>query len=231
MVTRFILLLIVVNANFCLAQNCLDEILQKKLYSNFNNVINGRKWINEKKYLGSPLLIEKYWPEADISFNGFHYSGQVMNYDVNKDEMIIYNSEKGKVKFVVIDKEKLSGFSFTDTIENKKHIYEYKELAGIKGKALYENVSAGKVLLYIKPVKKVEIRSAGKSMGQFYDYYEYFVNPGDGFSRITSNGELIKLLLDHNTELQRYIRDNKIKINNQHPEIIIGVIRYFNGLN
>ena len=167
-----------------MAQNCLDEILHNKLYTNLNNIINGRKWIYEKKYLGSPLLMEKYWPEADIFYNGIHYLGQVMNYDVYKAEIIIYYSEKGKEKYVQISKDYLQGFSFTDTVTGLKHFYEYTELPGIKGKALYENASLGKILFFIKPIKRVEESSGGKGRGQFSEYYEYYLNPGGGFREL-----------------------------------------------
>ena len=227
MFARLLLLLCFVNVNFCLAQSCLDNILHNELYSSSEEIINGKKWINEKRYSGSPLLMEKYWPEADIDYKGSHYSGQLMNYDVYKGEIIIYHAEKGREKYVVLSNDNLSGFSFTDTITARKHFYVYTELPGTKDRALYENASYG---LFIKPVKKVEVRSAGKSNGQFTDYYEYYLKTGDGFARFSSESQLIRLLPDHSAGLKRYIRGNRIKINNQHPEGVIDVIRYYNGI-
>jgi hypothetical protein len=228
---RFFLLLCFVNANICIGQNCLDEILRNKLYSGSNDIVNGRKWINEKKYLGTPLLITEYWPKADIFYNGVHYSGQMMNYDLDKDEMIIYLSEKDKLKFVTISNEKLTSFTFTDTVSNKKHIYEYTELPCIKGRALYENVSAGKILFYIKQIKKVELRLKGEGSGEYSDHFEYYLNSVEGFTRITSKRQLLKLLPDYGTELKRYMRNHGSKISEKHPENIIDLVHYCNSLN
>ena len=41
---------------------------------------------------------------------------------------------------------------------------------------------------------------------------------------------LIKHLGDYGIEANRYIKKNRIKISNQHPEGIIAVINFLNGL-
>jgi len=231
MLARFLLVLCFINANLCLAQNCLDDILHSRLYSKSDDIINGRKWINEKHYTGSPLLMDKYWPTAEVSYSGLHYSGEVVNYDLSKDEMIIYRSEEGNIKFVVISNEKLTGFTFTDTITGKKYFYEYKELPGIEGKALYEMAASGRIILYIKPLKKTELRTAGDGMGGFIDYYEYYLSEGDGFTRITSNRQFIKLSTEHEAEVKKYIRTHRIKIDEKRPGNIIDLVHYCNLLN
>ena len=211
------------------AQNCLDKITQNSLYSGSNDIINGIKWVYEKKYLGSPLLMENYWPEADISYNGTNYSGILLNYDILKNELIVFHSENGKDKYVVLSIDDFSGFSFTDTVRNRKHIYEYIELVGTNGKALYENASTGKVSFYIKPVKTVEVKSAD-GQGTYSDSYEYFINTGNGFNSFRSKKQFIKLLANHSSELSRFMRKSKLKINSQQPDNIISVIRYYDGL-
>jgi hypothetical protein len=231
MLARFLLVLFFVNANLCLAQNCLDDILHSRLYSKSEDIINGRKWINEKHYSGSPLLMDKYWPTADVSYNGLHYSGEIVNYDLSKDEMIIYRSEGSIIKFVVISNEKLTGFAFTDTITGEKYFYEYKELPGIEGKALYEMTASGRIILYIKPVKKVQLRTVSEGMGEFNDFFEYYLNDGDGFARVTSNRQFLKLFPEHEAEVKKYIRNHSIKIDEKHPGNIIDLVHYCNLLN
>jgi hypothetical protein len=211
------------------AQNCLDKINHNNLYSGSNDIINGIKWVYEKKYLGSPLLMENYWPDADISYKGSVYNRIVMNFDVLKNEIIVFLSEKGKDKYVVLGLDDLSGFSFTDTVWNRKHIYEYIELAGTSGKSLYENASVGKVLFYIKPVKTVEVKSA-EGQGTYSDSYDYFIDTGNGFNSFRSKKQFIKLLANHSSDVSKFIRKNRLKINNQQPDNIIDVLRYYDGL-
>jgi hypothetical protein len=228
MTLRLFILIGILYCNNVSAQNCLVEI-KHSMFANSDDIINGTKWIYEKRYLGSPMIMEKYWPKADILYNGVHFNGVLMNYNVYGDEIIIFHPEKGKEKYVVISKDKLSGFSFTDTITNRKHIYEYIELPGIRGRALYENARVGKTLLYIKPMKKIDVRTSKGLQGEFSDYFEYYLKTGEGFTEFKSKSQLITLLSNHSIELNRFIRKNKLKINSQHPENIIKVLNFFDG--
>jgi hypothetical protein len=213
-----------------MAQNCLEEILSNDLYSNTGEIINGRKWTYEKKYAGSPLLMNDYWPKADISYKGTVYYGQFMNFDLFKNEFIIYNSEKLKEKFILINSKDLSGFSFTDTVTGIRHSFEYTELQGIPGRAIYEYISAGLAVFYIKPLKKAEIRSAGTGEGKWLTYYEYYLGREGQCTRFRSNHQLIKLLPEHGSELKRYMRKNMIRINDQNPDGMFAAIRYLKSL-
>ena len=224
----FILCSIVCSEN-SYAQNCLDKITYNSLYSGSNNIINGRKWIYEKKYLGSPLLLADYWPKADISYNGTHYTGVVMNYDVLKNEIIVYHPEKDKDKYVLLSIDSLSGFSYIDTVSSRKHIYENTELSGIKGKALYENASAGKISFYIKPIKTVQTKAEGQ--GAYSDSFEYYINVGNVYRRFRSKSQFVKLLPNHSSDLKRYLRKNKLKISDRYPGNIVTALKYYIGLN
>jgi hypothetical protein len=226
---RLFILFCIVYSEKGYSQNCLNKINQNILYSGSYDIINGIKWVYEKKFLGSPLLMENYWPKADILYNGSKYTGIVLNYDVLKNELIVFHSENGNDKYVVLGIDNLSGFSFTDTVWNRKHIFEYVELTGIKGKSLYENASTGKIMFYIKPVKTVEIKSADEQ-GSYSDSYEYYLNTGNRYSIFRSKNQFIKLLANHSSEVKKFIRKNRIKINSQLPDNIIAVLRYYDGL-
>lgn len=226
---RLFILFFIVYCEKGYSQNCLDKINQNNLYSGSNDIINGVKWVYEKKYLGSPLLMDNYWPKANISYKGFSYTGIILNYDVLKNELIVFRSDNGKDKFIVLAIDNLSGFSFTDTVLNRKHFYEYIKLAGTSGKALYENASTDKITFYIKPVKSVEVKSSD-GQGTYSDSYDYFIDTGTGFNSFRSKKQFIKVLSNHSTEVSKYIRKNKLKINNQQPDNIISVLRFYDGL-
>lgn len=213
------------------AQSCLEVSQSSELYSNSNDIINGIKWINEKKYSGSPMLAENYWPKADILYNGVHFKDIRMNYDVYKEDLIVFYPEKGQEKYVMISKDSLSSFTFTDTLTNRNHFYEFIELAGVKGKALYENVSVGKASLFIQPLKIFQTTPGEIFQGKYSTYYKYFIKAGNEYINFNSKKQFINLLAHHNIELKRFIRKEKLKINNKLPENIIVVLKYFDGLN
>jgi hypothetical protein len=230
MLTRFIFLLCLITGNFCLAQNCLDNILQNILYSNSGEIINGRKWIYEKKYSGSPLLMGDSWAKADISYNGNLFLGQFMNFDLQKNELIIYYPEKLKEKFILVNTDNLSGFSFTDSVKGIKHNYEFTEIPVIPGKALYEYIPAAPVAFYIRPVKKADISQVGTEQGRWLNYYEYYLAREGIFTRFRSKHQLFELLPENGSELKRYMRKKMIRINDQNPEGLYTAISFLNSL-
>lgn len=208
-----------------------DEFRQYQLSGQSEDIINGTKWIYEKRYLGSPMLMEKYWPKSDILYRGNEYTGIIINYDLYKNEIILYHAEKGREKYVVISKDYLSGFSFTDTVTRKKHFFEYVELPGIRGKSLYERAIVGKLKLYIKPLKRIQVKSTGKGQGEFINFYEYYLGTENGYINFHSKNQFVKLLATHSTELSRFIRRNNLRINPSYPDDIMAVLRYFDSLN
>ena len=172
-----------------------------------------------------------YWPVADIIYNGSRFTGQLMNYDLYKDELIIYRTENGRIKYVVLNKDNLTGFSYTDTTDMSFHLFEYTELPGTSGKSLYENISAGSIGFYLKPMKRVELRSAGGMRGQFTDYYEYYLSAGNGFARISTKNQILELLPEHVREIRAYMRERRFKINGNHPEYMVGLIHFLSTLH
>jgi hypothetical protein len=154
-----------------------------------------------------------------------------MNFDIVKNEIIIYYPEKGQEKYVVLSTDFLSEFSFSDSLMKKNRFFEFTELPGIAGKALYENASSGKISFYIKPLKKIVTGSSGKGRGAFENLYEYYINSGTGYAGLYSKNKLIKYLGSFGGEANRFIKKNRIKINNRQPEGVMAVINYLNGIN
>ena len=124
----------------------------------------------------------------------------------------------------------MTGFSFSDSLLKRNRFFEYVELPGIKGKTLYENASAGKISFYVKPIKKLVIGSSGLGGGAYDSYYEYFLYAGTYYSGFQSKKQFIRYLGTYGSEANRFIKKNRLKINNQNPENIITVISYLGRL-
>ena len=212
------------------AQTCLDVLKNNALYSNSNVIINGRKWVNETGYAGSPMLEENYWPKANILYNGIRFSDIHMNYDLYKDELIVYYPEKSQERYIVINKDHLGEFSFADSLIHRDRLFKYIELPDAGKKVLCEKIPAGKASLFIKQIKTVEATPSENTKGKYLTLYKYYFDAGSGFYSFRSKSQLIKLLTDHKTEMNKFIRKKNLKINQKHPEDIVTAIRYYDGL-
>lgn len=227
---RYCLILCLLSGKVALAQNCMDVINNTGIYGKSDNIINGTKWIYEKKYLGSPLLVENYWPKADILYKNELYTEVLMNYDVYKNEVIVFHPERGNEKYVVISIDYLAGFSFTDSLTNTKHHFKYFEIPGISGKALYETLVFNKTVLYIKPIKNITVRSA-KGRGEFIGHSAYYLQTGSACSNFRTKNQLVKLLANQGNELSKFLRRNNIKFNTDNPDNIVAILRYYDELH
>jgi hypothetical protein len=215
---------------FCSAQTCLDSLLGSSLYSDPSDIVNGPKWIYHKKFAGSALLIPGYWPKADIDYNGFHYTDQVINFDLLSSEMVLYQSEVGKEKYVVLNKDLLSGFSFTDTVTSKRYVYLFMRLPGTPERMLYEDASTGNIPFFIRPVRLIESGSETESQSRIVESYEYYLKSDTVFIKLTSVKQLPELLPGNDAALKKYIRGNRIKIDGKHPGIIRDVVSFSSHL-
>lgn len=232
MLQRFFILCCLFFSQTITAQKCFDKLNKLELYSDSKDQINGTKWIYQKLYLGTPLLMDKSWPNADITFlNGTVYKGVQMNWDLSNNELILFYSETGNEKYVVINKDSLSGFIFTDTITHSKHTYEYTELKGIKGKTLYENASVGKISFFIRPKKIVGVAPGSSNAGEYIPDNDYYLDTGNGYYSFHTNHQLIKLFTGYAADLKRFIRKNGIKITNQDPGPVIRILNYYKTLD
>lgn len=177
------------------------------------------------------MLEENYWPKADILYNGVRFSGIRMNYDLYKDELIVYYAEKSQERYLVINMDHLGEFSFSDSLIHRDRLFKYIELPGSGNKVLFEKISAGKASLFIKPIKILEATPSESTKGRYITFYKYYFDAGSGFYSFRSKSQMVKLLTDHKAEMKKFIRKQKLKINHKHPEDIVSAIRYYDGLN
>ncbi|MBK7713760.1 MAG: hypothetical protein IPN67_21745 [Bacteroidales bacterium] len=103
-------------------------------------------------------------------------------------------------------------------------------MPGIEGRSLYEHISDGAHTFYIKPARKIEIRSADKTRGQWTKYYEYYLNKDSLFVRVRSKNQIIDLFPEHSSDLKRFFRKSRFRINDQNPAGMISAVTYLNSL-
>ena len=214
------------------SQDIPKELKTNPLYSHQKDIINGIKWVYEMKYRGSSLLSDKYWPTAEVRYNGEDFHGVRLNYDLFTDNFIVFVPEKGSEKFVVPRKDYLEKFSYTDSLTGVNREFEYFQLPGTREKKLYEMAYRGNSMLYLVR-HEVTTRSKIENgfLGDYIRWVDLYLKIGDTFGSFKNRRTLLKLLGDHLPELRKFIRKNKLKINKHNYDDVTPVLKYYEQLN
>jgi hypothetical protein len=181
-------------------------------------------------YRGNPYLSEDYWPEAELEYRGASYSGYYMNYDLYHGDLILLHDDHGSKKYLVLSNQYLESFSFADTVSRKQRRFEYRQIPGTNRKALYEKVYQGKSSFFIRPGCEIKRQASGGFPGEYIRSYDFFVEVDGRFARIHSKKTLLHALQRNVPEVKRFIRKHRLKINTNHPENIVSVLRFYDGL-
>jgi hypothetical protein len=213
------------------ARAVVNELMNMKPYNASYDLLNGTKWVYQKKYKGNPFLAQEYWPTAVLVYRGIRYTGLNINYDLYTDKLILLYAEDNGKKYFVLSNDYLESFSFTDTLSQNEHIYEYFNIPGTEGKDLYEKVYDGETALIIRPRCEIRFEKSGMYLGEYVRSYDYYVRVGDTYVPFQSKRTLLHALQRNIPELKKFIRKNRLKINKLRPDHIVSVLKYFDALS
>ncbi len=209
----------------------VDKLQSMEPYSYRDNIVNGTKWTYRKIYRGNPFIAEDYWPNADLLYRGIRYTDFQINYDLYQDDLILLYTDNNSKKYIVLSKEYLESFSYTDTVHNQEHFYEYFRISGTTGKELYEKVYDGRTSFIIRPGCEISNDPSGSFPGEYVRSYEYYIQVEGNYIRIHSKKTLVNALNRNIPEVKKFIRKNRLKIDSKHPENIVPVLRYFDEIS
>jgi hypothetical protein len=212
------------------AQNVPVEIKTNPLYSHNKEIINGTKWIYQKKYRGIPFLAGASWVSGNVMYRKEIFEDVQLNYDLYTDEFILFVPDEANKKFVVVSKDFLQSFSFTDPTTHKNRFFEFLQLPGTKEKQLYEVAYSGNSTLLLRHKKKVSSKVADGFLGDYVTSVGFYLKTGDHYQTFKKKKDLFKILGKHIPELRQFIRKNKLKIKTKNYTDIAPVIEYFDQL-
>lgn len=214
-----------------LAHKIRDSLESLELYNRSDDIINGSKWTFAKEYKGNPYLAEDYWPTVVLMYKGARYTGFKINYDLYHDNLILLYNKKGMKRYIALGNEYLQSFSYVDSVNRQAHFYEYMKIPGTSKKDLYEKVYDGPTEFIIRPLCEVRLEPSGGYPGEYIRSFEYYIRIEDRYQSIQSRKSLLKALNRNIPEIKKYIRKNRLKINRQHPENIVPVLKYFDEIS
>jgi sialate O-acetylesterase len=211
-------------------KSIIDLLQENELYAATKDIVNGKKWKFRKQYKGNPFLVEDYWPDVSLMYNGKHYTGFQINYDMYAEDFILLYTHMDSKKYIVLSNEKLESFSYKDTVTREEHLFKYFQIPGTKRKEIYETVYEGRTAFIQGPRCDIGDDRTGTFPGVYNRSFDCYIQVDGDYSRIHSKKSLLNALHRNADEIKKYVRKNRLKINQTHPENIAQVMRYYDEL-
>ncbi|RPH32787.1 MAG: hypothetical protein EHM93_07615 [Bacteroidales bacterium] len=231
---RFILFLlfniIITNGLFC-QQN--DEILNldslDKVHGLDPFLYNGiiYKSFYPSNVLGDQYLSSKNYKQGDATIRGVNYKNLELNFDVYKQEVLLkYLNSNNVYNIIMLSKTWLENFTIGDnqfilfsTPEESKRIYQ------VLGK------DSLRLLYYYKKDLKLESVSGSKNY-VFIPRKEQYVLINQSLNKYYRNKSFIRIFKkEKQIIIKKYLRRNKIKVNNASSQIMEDLINYCSKLS
>jgi hypothetical protein len=192
------------------------------------DLYNGKVWTNKHRRInGDPYLFANYFLPATVSGNVKTYKNLTIRYDIFSDEITI---PVNREEILQLNKEMVD--SFTLSFENQvfKFIQIRDTLSRVEGFKGYVNVLyQQKSALFIKYIKLITPEITDKSDGDFLQTKRIFLVKDGIVSLIGSVNDLYKALNTNKTQVNEFLKKNKLKISRDKPENFIPLIKYYDN--
>lgn len=206
----------------------LTNLIQQDTLSKNQDLYNGKVWTNKHRRInGDPYLFANYFLPATVSGNVKTYKNLTIRYDIFSDEITI---PVNREEILQLNKEMVD--SFTLSFENKvfKFIQIRDTLSKVEGFKGYINVVyQQKSALFIKYIKLITPEITDKSDGDFLQTKRIFLVKDGIVSLIGSVNDLYKALNTNKTQVNEFLKKNKLKISRDKPESFIPLIKYYDN--
>jgi hypothetical protein len=171
------------------------------------------------------------WEPGEVAYDGILYKNVPMMYDVYKDALVVllYN----KFTMYTLLKTRVHDFSFSnhhfvrldaDSISNDK--------SGIVS-GYYDQLYSGKIEVLARRSKSIQNSSNSVVLTPetfFTSTDDYYLRKGNTYYKIGSKGAILGVLKDKKSELQQYLRSNKIKYGANPEDAMAKMAAYYDHL-
>ncbi len=225
-----ILLIITINSSFCQNQETTDIVTKtntgiENVYGMDPSLYNGLLYnsFNPAKVKGDQYLIGGEYLKGEVTIRGVNYKNLDLNYDIYRQELLLrYLNTSNVFSIIMVSKAwleefKIGGFRFL--------LYGAPE----SPKQIYQVLGDESILLLYFWQKKVEYNNdyIGNTNLWFSIKKEQNVLMNNSLYKFQSNNSFLHLFdKDKQALIKKYLRQNRIKVNNASDQTMKELINY-----
>ena len=160
-----------------------------------------------------------------VSYDGLQYFNIPLQYDIIRDEVIIVYPIGNF--FLNLVKEKVDSFS----LFNHSFIKISNSNISAPATGFYEQLYSSPAISFLAKRTKLIQEVSGRSTidTKVYERSHYYIKKDNVYHIVKNKNSVMNLLKDKKSEMQQYIKNNKLRFKNFEADVI-QTLRYYNQL-
>lgn len=195
---------------------------------NASNLYNGTEYdvyqfpfIENHQYFGASSFIR-----GNVQYNEVLYTNVPLRYDIVRDELVLLHYDS--IHNISLVKEKVAFFTIG---ENNFVCIVQDSLQRLLSTGFYQQLHAGKVSLLQKHVKRLEEIIDQQAVFSRIFYRKFFYLQKDGaYYAVKNKKDLLRLLQDKKSELQKYIKQEKLNFKRDASGAMTKLVAHYDQL-
>lgn len=192
------------------------------------HLYNGSEYVDYDNYIDGHQYFESdEWEEGNVHYDGTLYRGVPLLYDVKLDQVITENLV-GPLRIRLVGEKvryfDLLGHTFVRIVADST------QQGGVRT-GFYDRLYDGNVQVLSKRVKLIhEQISSGRVERNFFSRDRYFIRKGGQFYSVKRKGSVLKVFDDRKKELQRFLRERKLRYKKDPESAMVQLARQYDAL-
>jgi len=193
--------------------------------------LNGKVWVNMyRKFHGDAYLFANYFLPGTVSMNGKTYNKVTLRYDIYSDELQV---PVNRDEILQLNKEMVDSF----TISYDNEVYKFVNITDNKSDSLsksagyFNSFYEGGASLLIKYKKEILPGIENNSDFEFSQTLQAYLMRDDLINPVSTKKELCSLLKLDESEVNRYLKSQKLRVRKNDPGTFIPVIRFYDTMS
>jgi hypothetical protein len=167
------------------------------------------------------FLDKNYCVASLVRYNDTWYKNIPVLYDVHNDVMVSISGNN----LYTMRSEKVS-----DVYLLEHHfIYKDADLSNNLVGGFYDLLYGGKSAVLVKRTKKIDESKPTETV--YEDITDIYLKKGNKYYPVSSKGDVMDVFKDKKKELNLYLKDNKIKFNNDREGAVARLAGYYDQIN
>jgi hypothetical protein len=188
-------------------------------YQFYNPAIEGSAYFNDAKF----------FDKGSVVYNGHRYNNVPLMYDLHTDQVIsLLHDEYNKFQLIA---ERIQEFDLYNHHFVRITVDSIDRSIPLRS-GFYDEIYAGKISLVAKRTKELKETSGTRDLKKYFLPKDtYYIKKKEQYIAVNNQGSFMNTLGDKKKELQRYLKDNKLRYRKNPEHAMVMLATYYDRIS